>query len=93
MDIGEGITYEIIKNGERSNGGIRPQSEEEQAMAPAFWMPYIAAGSLDDAIGKIKELGGDTIMDPIEMDEDSKFVAARDPQGAFFSVWEGGMDD
>ena len=50
-------------------------------------------GSLDDAIGKIKELGGDTIMDPIEMDENSKFVAARDPQGAFFSVWEGRMDD
>lgn len=93
MDMGDGLSYEIIKNGERSNGGIRPQSEEEQAQAPPFWMPYIAAASLEDAIGKIKEHGGDTIMDPIEMSPEAKFVAAHDPQGAFFSVWEGQMDD
>jgi hypothetical protein len=88
---GGGMTYTMIRNGDRPNGGIRPQSEMEAAIPPN-WLPYFAAERVDDSIAKAGELGGRVLVDPVTVPA-GRFAAIGDPQGAVFAVFEGDFDD
>jgi hypothetical protein len=85
------VPYSVIRNGERTNGGIRPQGPAEQAIPPN-WAPYIAVESCTGASAAATELGGRVLMAPTEVPA-GKFAAIADPQGAVFAVFEGDFDD
>lgn len=93
METGDGAPYTVISVGERSNGGIREQGPEEQAVAPPNWMPYLAVDSADAAVERAGELGGTALMAPMDIPSGGRIAAIRDPQGAVFSIWEGEMTD
>lgn len=88
MDTGEGNPpYTVIRNGERSNGGVMPAQPGE----PPHWLPYFATESRDAAAAKANELGG---KDWVRMDmQQGKIAVLSDPQGAPFAVFEGDLDD
>ena len=88
---GGGMTYTMIHNGDRPNGGIRPQSELE-AGVPPNWLAYFAAERVDDSIAKAGELGGRVLVEPVTVPA-GRFAAIGDPQGAVFAVFEGDFDD
>ena len=88
---GGGMTYTMVRNGERSNGGIRPQSEMEAGIPPN-WAPYFAVERVDDSVAKAGELGGKVLVDPMTVPA-GRFAAIADPQGAVFAVFEGDFDD
>jgi uncharacterized protein len=88
METGEGNpSYRVIRNGERTNGGIMDAQQGE----PPNWVPYFVVESRDDAVARIKELGGrELFQTDMEM---GRIAIATDPQGAPFAVWEGDTDD
>jgi predicted enzyme related to lactoylglutathione lyase len=88
MGDGEGPEYHVIRNGERSNGGIMGSQEGE----PAHWLPYFATSGLDTAIAKAKEGGGKLWIGPIDFPA-GKIAVLSDPQGAPFALWEGELED
>jgi predicted enzyme related to lactoylglutathione lyase len=91
---GPGGAYTIIKVGERSNGGIREQSPDERnAGIPPNWLPYFVAASADAAVAKAEELGAVVLMGPMDLPNQNRIAALRDPQGAAFAVAEGETDD
>jgi uncharacterized protein len=93
MDAGEGPPYTIIRVGERSNGGVRPLSpQEEQAGASPYWVPYFAVESMEATLDRCGELGGGTLFGPVEFPA-GRIAAARDAQGAKFALWEGELQD
>jgi hypothetical protein len=93
MGTGDSREYNVVRVGERGNGGVRRLSpEEEQAGVAPHWVPYFAVKSLDEAIERCGELGGDKLAGPIEMPA-GRIAALRDPQGAAFSIWEGELED
>jgi hypothetical protein len=93
MRMGDGPAYTIIRVGERSNGGVRALSpEEERAGIPPYWVPYFAAESLDATFDRCGELGGAKVFGPIEFPA-GRIGALRDPQGATFAIWEGELQD
>ena len=81
----------MIHNGDRSNGGIRPQSEMEAGIPPN-WAPYFAVERVDDSVAKAGELGGRVLVEPMTVPA-GRFAAIGDPQGAVFAVFEGDFDD
>ena len=78
--------YTVIKNGERSNGGIFPQD------GPSNWLPYFGHEDVDRAVQDVPGLGGQVLNGPIRMPQGSIGVFA-DGQGAVFSLWTGPYDD
>jgi predicted enzyme related to lactoylglutathione lyase len=93
MRMGDGPTYTVIRVGERSNGGVRPLSpEEEQAGIPPYWVPYFAVDSLDTTFERCAELGGAKVFGPVEVPA-GRIGALRDPQGATFAISEGELED
>jgi hypothetical protein len=88
---GSPIPYAVIKNGERSNGGIRAQGEGEKSVTPN-WVPYFAVVSCDESAATATELGG-RVLRPTTRVPAGAFAAVADPQGAVFSIFEGSFDD
>ena len=88
LDTGGGPPYHVIRNGERTNGGIMPGQPGE----PPNWVPYFAVESVEAALATASERGGEALAGPIPMPS-GRIAFARDPQGATFALWEGDLDD
>jgi hypothetical protein len=84
--------YRVIRNGERTNGGIMPLDRERMGDAPPNWMPYFGLEDVDRLAGEIDGLGGRLFNGPMHMPQGSIAVLG-DPQGAVFAVWTGQYDD
>jgi hypothetical protein len=84
--------YRIIRNGERSNGGMMPLAPETGADVPPHWLPYFGTEDLDGALGRVAELGGQAVAGPTTVPAGA-FAVASDPQGAVFGLWAGTYDD
>jgi uncharacterized protein len=87
MEMEGGLSYTIVKVGERSNGGMMDAQEGE----PPNWLPYFTVESRDATADKAKQLGAQELL-RLDM-EIGKFAVFADPQGAAFAVYEGEVDD
>jgi len=65
---------------------------QAQGGAPPAWNVYFAVDDLDEAVAKATASGGGVVVGPMDV-PGGRFVALRDPQGAFFSVFAGEFDD
>jgi predicted enzyme related to lactoylglutathione lyase len=88
MDIPDSGGYRVIRNGERSNGGIPPV----QAGSPQAWLPYFGHEDVDAAVARIGELGGRTLTPPMDIGM-GRIAGVADPQGAVFALWTGDYED
>jgi predicted enzyme related to lactoylglutathione lyase len=85
--------YRVIKNGERSNGGIMPIDPERMGSdTPPSWMPYFGHDDVDRVVEAVGGLGGRVFNGPAQMPQ-GKIAVLGDPQGAVFAVWTGQYDD
>jgi predicted enzyme related to lactoylglutathione lyase len=88
MEIPDSGGYKVIRNGERSNGGIPPRQEG----APTAWLPYFGHADVDAAAARIGELGGRVLAGPMDIGM-GRIAGIADPQGAVFALWTGGYED
>jgi uncharacterized protein len=87
MDTGDAPPYSVILNAGQSNGGFMGLTEQHGDM-PAHWLPYFVVESTDDAVERVKELGGELLAGPMDVPT-GRIAAVRDPQGAAFALWQG----
>jgi predicted enzyme related to lactoylglutathione lyase len=81
--------YWSITNGGRRNGGMLPVIPGGH---PA-WNLYFAAEDCDATLARAGELGGGTVMGPMDVPNGTRFAILRDPSNAVFSVASGPMDE
>jgi uncharacterized protein len=87
------VQYWVFANKGRRNGGMRKQGEDEVGQGvPPNWMPYFTVESSERATARVEELGGGVMVPTTEVPA-GKFTVVRDPQGAFFALFEGEVDD
>jgi predicted enzyme related to lactoylglutathione lyase len=79
--------YRVIRNGERSNGGVFPQQE-----GPPAWIPYFGHDDTERLAREIGDLGGRLYNGPVQVPAGT-FAVLADPQGAVFAVLTGEYDD
>jgi predicted enzyme related to lactoylglutathione lyase len=85
---GSGGQYWSIVNQGRLNGGMMPLPPGGH---PA-WNLYFGTEDADATTARVGELGGGTVMGPIDVPNGARFVVLRDPSNAVFSVAAGPMD-
>ena len=85
------LAYVSIRNAEFSNGGIMPITEQH-GDAPPFWLTYFTVPSCDDAVARVRELGGEVLAGPLDLGA-GRIAVVSDPQGAAFALFEGETDD
>lgn len=91
--MGDGNDYSVIMNGDRTNGGIRPlMGPEVEHEVPPYWVPYFAVEDVEATLQRAGELGGRTVVPPMDAPW-GRFAGVADPQGAMFSIFAGDLDD
>ena len=83
MDMGDEGTYYVASVGGKPVGGIMKRPNEH---IPVHWGYYITVDDVDAAVAKIRELGGDAVMEPFDAPGVGRMCPVRDPQGAHFNV-------
>lgn len=77
--------YEVIKVGERPNGGIMPMDGPMWEGIPTHWMVSFAVADTDAMAKRCEQLGG-KIMEAPQDTPVGRFAVLTDPQGAVFTV-------
>lgn len=92
-EIPESGGYHVIRNGERTNGGMMKLDPERMgAGTPPHWMPYFGHEDVERAVEEVPAHGGRLYSGPHRMPQGAIAVFA-DPQGAVFALWTGQYDD
>jgi len=54
----------------------------------AMWNTYIDVASADEAVARVVDAGGKTLMGPFDVEDAGRMGVFADPEGAVFCVWE-----
>jgi predicted enzyme related to lactoylglutathione lyase len=85
------LRYMRIRNGDTENGSIHLQGEDERGTPPS-WVVYFATSDLDGTNSTLAELGGQVVVQPLEVPAGGRVSVAVDPQGAAFGLFDGPFD-
>jgi predicted enzyme related to lactoylglutathione lyase len=55
------------------------------------WCLYLASPDANGAAQKIRDKGGEVLMEPMQVGDFGTMVLARDPSGVVFGVWQAGV--
>lgn len=86
MDLGDREYFPFEARGEQV-GGIMKRPPEVSPMPPV-WMNYFLVSSLDEASEKVRTLGGEIMMDKMEIPKIGAITGIQDPTGAFSYLFE-----
>ena len=69
---------------------VSAASPPAQEGIPPHWTVYLAADDVDAIAARIREAGGNVLMDPFDVFDAGRMTLAADPAGAVFGVWQAG---
>ena len=75
--------YRIFNVGETGIAGLMTLPNDS---AQPHWQPYVAVGDVDAATTKAQEVGGSTLVEPMDVPKVGRIAVLRDPQGATFGI-------
>ena len=84
MDMGGG-TYRVVKVGETSVGGIM-DIPKDGPPTPPNWGCYVTVNNVEDVLSHCAQLGGKTLVPPMDVPGVGRMAVLQDPQGAVLSV-------
>ncbi|MCX5366145.1 VOC family protein [Streptomyces sp. NBC_00124] len=70
---------------------VPPMPGQEEG--PSQWCLYLASPDAAATAGKIRENGGEVLMEPMAVGDFGTMCLARDPSGAVFGVWQAGQHE
>jgi predicted enzyme related to lactoylglutathione lyase len=73
-----------IRGGDVAAVGSIPEGAPPQAM----WNTYIWVDSADDTAAKVRDAGGQVVMEPFDVMTAGRMAVCADPEGAVFCVWQ-----
>lgn len=88
-DMGvHGIYTQFLKEGEVVGALYKLMKAQEEAGTPPNWALYVTVPDIESAAKRCKELGGQVIMGPMDVQEHGRMCVLADPVGAVFCVWQ-----
>jgi len=79
--------YRVASVGETMVAGIMGMPAGAPPMPPA-WGCYVTVTDLDATLGRCAELGGKTMMPPMDVPNVGRMAVIQDPQGAVLSLMQ-----
>jgi uncharacterized protein len=82
-----GLTYTWFTAGNAVTGGLTnlPEDARKMGVTP-MWIGYVGVNDVDAAAGRIKRLGGDVRVPPMDIPDISRFSVVADPQMAILAL-------
>lgn len=83
---GTDMTYTVIKVDGHPMGGMMNMPPDMPEETPPNWGTYVTVDSVDESSKKVKELGGEIVFPPMDIQGVGRFCIIQDPQGAFIAM-------
>ena len=84
-----GTTYVVLENDGRDVGALASSGLEAAGRtASPHWMPYVAVKSAEEAAAKAAALGGEVLLEPVDVTNAGRKAVLADPLGARFGLWQ-----
>ncbi|MFZ5478090.1 MAG: VOC family protein [Myxococcota bacterium] len=84
----EGMKYAMFGMGEKPQHGLMALPEEARKMgAPPHWMAYVEVPDVDAGAEKVKRLGGQVFVPPMDIPNVGRFSTVADPTDAAISLF------
>jgi predicted enzyme related to lactoylglutathione lyase len=77
--------YRMLQRGGRNVAGLGPTQGEGQ---PAMWTTYVSTDDAESVAAKVRDAGGQVVMEPFDVLGVGRMAVFVDPAGAYFSVWQ-----
>ena len=78
--------YSVAELNGRGVAGVGPKMGPPEA--PTMWTTYLATSDADATARKIKDAGGQVIVEPADVMDVGRMAVAVDPAGAVFGLWQ-----
>jgi predicted enzyme related to lactoylglutathione lyase len=85
--MGPGMTYHMQKIEGLTAAALYQMGPEEKGHPP-HWRVYFAVTSADETAKKVKAAGGKLMMEPMDVMDAGRMMAAQDPSGAMVAFWQ-----
>lgn len=85
VPLQDGYVYSIFQKNERDVAAMYQAMPDSP---PPNWMSYVNVESVDEAVVRAKELGGNVLAEPMDVFDFGRMAVLTDSQGAAFSVWQ-----
>ena len=79
MDMGEHGIYQLYGRDEFEYGGMFNKTDEMPG--PPAWLYYISVEDVNAAVERVKELGGQVLVGPMEVPDGDLIAQCLEPQG------------
>ena len=83
-----GIDYYVIRPGTAGAPGIRGGLSVRPIPEPRSWVHYVSVDSLDEAVGRVQQLGGSVLRPKSAVPKVAWYAVVADPEGNIFALWE-----
>jgi hypothetical protein len=80
-----GMTYTVVKVGDRGVGGIMPMPPQSSAPFPC-WNGYVTVDDVDASVKLAEQLGAKILVSPTDIPDTGRFCVIQDPQGAVINL-------
>ena len=85
---GAGTDYTMFVGAQGPVGGVYQLPEKARQMgAPPYWQANVEVANVDEALAKVKSLGGKLYVGPEDVPNVGRFVVVGDPQGAVIALF------
>lgn len=89
MPIGDEKVYTMASLGGKNVGAMYQMwAEQETHGVPTHWASYVSVSDADEAVKKVKDLGGDVLMGAMDVFDAGRMAMIMDPTGAVVSLWQ-----
>lgn len=86
-----GHHYTLFFQGEHLIAGMGEATDEMKAGgAPPMWNSYILVDDVDATTARVRDLGGEVVMPPMDVLDSGRMSVIRDPSGGHVSLWQAG---
>lgn len=87
-NMGGAQPYRVLQVDGRGIAGMLPLTPE-MGPTPPNWTSVFAVEDTDAAIGKVRDLGGQVLVEPFDIPQVGRYAVVQDPVGAVFGVLAG----
>ncbi|MFF6787982.1 putative enzyme related to lactoylglutathione lyase [Streptomyces filamentosus] len=83
---------QAYKDGKAVAAVVPPMPGGEEPPQSA-WCLYLASDDVEAAAGRIRDAGGEVLMEPMRVGDFGSMCIARDPAGVVFGLWQAGVHE
>jgi hypothetical protein len=75
----------MLQRDGRNVAGLGPTQTDDQ---PAMWTTYVSTADAEGVAAKVREAGGEVVLEPFDVLGAGRMAVLADPAGASISVWQ-----